>query len=241
MRNPHGESRLVNWSRRLGIACLVIAPLSVAAVRMGMSFKLGLPAFALACLLSVVAIALLIACAALPRYQHHRRKAIVGILPALPPAILLAVMLAGRGDFPPIHDITTDTNNPPEFVVAIEKRGSDSNSLEIKPEVIELQKQYYPDLASIYSEMDSSDAFSRAAEIAIELNWRIHNSDPEDGILEASYTSFWFGFVDDIVVRITPIETGTRLDLRSVSRVGVSDLGANAKRIRQFVQMFPEG
>jgi len=162
-------------------------------------------------------------------------------LPALPPAILFAVLLAGRGDFPPIHDITTDTDNPPEFVVAIEKRGSDSNSLEIKPDVIGMQKAYYPDLASIDSDMDSSDAFSRAAEIAIELNWRIHNSDPEDCILEASYTSFWFGFVDDIVVRITPTETGTRLDLRSVSRVGVSDLGANAKRIRQFIKMFPEG
>jgi len=73
MRNPHGESRLVNWSRRLGIACLVIAPLSVAAVRMGVNFKLGLPAFALACLLAVVAIVLLVICAILPRYQHHRR------------------------------------------------------------------------------------------------------------------------------------------------------------------------
>ena len=238
MRNPHGESRLINWCRRLGIICLVMAPLSVAAVRLGMSFKLGLPAFALACLLAAVAVLVLLLCAVLPRYQHHRRKAILGILPALPPTILLAVMIAGRGDYPPIHDITTDTENPPEFVVAIEKRGADSNSLEIKPEVIEQQLAYYTDLASIESELDSSDAFSRAAEVAIELKWRIHNSDPANGILEASYTSFWFGFVDDIVIRIRREDTGSEVDLRSVSRVGQSDLGANAARIRAFVEQF---
>ena len=81
-------------------------------------------------------------------------------------------------------------------------------------------------------------AFERATGIAKSLDWEIYNSDPATGIIEASYSSFWFGFVDDIVIRIRPAGSGSEIDLRSVSRVGQGDLGANASRIRAFADSF---
>jgi uncharacterized protein (DUF1499 family) len=163
----------------------------------------------------------------------------MNMLPAIPPALLIVVVLISSGDYPAIHDITTNTDDPPVFDVAAERRGADANSIDIKPEAIAIQRQHYPDLATIQSSLSPSDAFSRAAEVAIELNWQIYNSDPRQGILEAAYTSFWFGFTDDVVIRIRPTVNGTEIDLRSVSRVGRGDLGANAKRIRAFAELFP--
>ena len=61
--------------------------------------------------------------------------------------------------------------------------------------------------------------------MAEELGWQVVNVDAAQGIVEATDTSFWFGFVDDIVVRVTPVDAGARVDVRSVSRVGLSDIG----------------
>ena len=239
MYNPHGESRLINGCGKLALLCLIMAPVSVFSVRLGLHFSIGLSIFALSCVLALVVIIVLVVASLLPRYQHHRRAAIMNTLPAIPPTLLILVILVSSGEYPAIHDITTNTNDPPVFDIAVERRGTDSNSIEIKPESIAIQLEYYPDLATIESSLSPSDAFSRAAEVAIELNWQIYNSDPQKGLLEASYSSFWFGFSDDIVIRIRPTEEGTEIDLRSVSRVGRGDLGANAKRIRAFAQLFP--
>jgi uncharacterized protein (DUF1499 family) len=73
-------------------------------------------------------------------------------------------------------------------------------------------------------------------EVATALGWEIVAASEDDGRFEATDTTFWFGFKDDVVVRIRPEGDGSRIDLRSVSRVGVGDLGANAARIKRFVQ-----
>jgi hypothetical protein len=239
MHSPHGESRLVNNCGKLALLCLVLAPLAVFSVRLGLHFSIGLPVFALSCVLALLVVIVLIIATLLPRYRHHRRTAMMNILPAIPPALLIVIVLLSSGKYPAIHDITTNTDDPPVFDFALIRRGADSNSIDIKPETIAIQLEYYPDLATIESSLSPSDAFSRAAEVAIELNWQIYNSDPRKGLLEASYSSFWFGFSDDVVIRIRPTENGTEIDLRSVSRVGRGDLGANAKRIIAFTQLFP--
>jgi hypothetical protein len=240
MYNPHGESRLINGCGKLALVCLLLAPAAVFATRLGLHFSIGLPVFALSCLLALLVIVVLLVAAFIPRYRSHRRVAIMNILPAIPPAALMLIILSSSGEYPAIHDVTTNTDDPPLFDDAIERRGDDSNSLDIKPDFIALQLDYYPDLATIESPLNPSDAFSRAAEVAIELNWQIYNSDPQQGLLEAAYSSFWFGFKDDVAIRIRPTESGTEIDLRSVSRVGRGDLGANANRIRAFTQLFPE-
>jgi len=66
------------------------------------------------------------------------------------------------------------------------------------------------------------------------MGWRVVSSAPAEGRLEASDTTRWFGFTDDIVVRVTAAPNGSRIDVRSASRVGRSDLGVNARRIRAF-------
>ena len=239
MDDPQAEPLLIKGGGKLALLCLVLAPLAVLAVRLGLDFRIGLLAFAASCVLALVVIIVLVIISLLPRYQQHRRVAIMNLLPAVPPALLILVVLISSGEYPAIHDITTNTDDPPVFNVAVERRGPEANSIDIKPESIAIQLKYYPGITTIESSLSPSDTFSRAAEVAIELKWQIYNSDPREGLLEASYTSFWFGFTDDVVIRIRPTEKGTAIDLRSVSRVGRGDLGANAKRIRAFAELFP--
>ena len=156
---------------------------------------------------------------------------------ALPGTIMLLSLMAG-GDYPPIHDITTDTADPPAFVMAPGERGDGSNSLDTKPETIEAQLAAYPDLETLVTPAPIEDTFTRARETAQALGWEIYNEDISAGIIEAVDTTAIMGFQDDVVIRLRTNADGTLVDLRSVSRVGVSDLGANAARIRQFVDAF---
>ena len=73
------------------------------------------------------------------------------------------------------------------------------------------------------------------------MGWQIVDANAREGRIEATATTFWFGFKDDVVVRIVPAPGGSRVDVRSVSRVGVSDVGANAKRVRDFLQKLARG
>jgi len=78
-------------------------------------------------------------------------------------------------------------------------------------------------------------AYQAALNTARDLGWKIGTESESAGMFEATDTTFWYGFKDDVVVRVTALEEGgSRIDARSVSRVGVSDLGANAARISRF-------
>ena len=112
-----GNSRLINWSGRLALLCLIMVPLSVLAVRLGVHFGTGLLMFALSCLLALVLIIVLVIASMLPRYRHYRRQALLNTLPAIPPVLLILAILGSSGDYPSIHDITTDTDDPPLFRV----------------------------------------------------------------------------------------------------------------------------
>ena len=138
---------------------------------------------------------------------------------------------------PRIHDITTDTANPPSYVALLPLRKDAANPIEYGgPAVAAQQQQAYPDLRTVILDLQAPQAFDRALEAAGALGWKIVAAVPEEGRIEATDTTFWFGFTDDIVVRITPAGYRSLLDVRSLSRVGVSDAGTNAKRIRAFLQ-----
>lgn len=148
------------------------------------------------------------------------------------------------GVLPPIHDITTDTQNPPQFTPSlIERRGPDSNSVDYASKVDprserplpEVQAEAYPDIQPIVLDAAPELAYRAALGAAREMGWTVGTASEREMMFEATATTFWFGFKDDIVVRITALdEGGARVDARSVSRVGVSDLGANAARLRAF-------
>lgn len=137
---------------------------------------------------------------------------------------------------PFIHDITTDLENPPVFVAVLPLRAGAPNSAEYGgPELAAQQRTGYPDLGPLSLQVPPQQAFDRALATARALAWEIVASEPTEGRIEATATTFWFGFKDDVVVRVTPTDSGSRIDVRSVSRVGRSDVGANAERITAYL------
>ena len=154
-----------------------------------------------------------LACAAVPVGMYRQSKAV-----------------------PMIHDITTDTQDPPAFDAVLPHRAGAMNPPEYAgAEVAAQQQRGYPDLAGLVVNDPPARAFERAQAAARGLGWEIVSARPETGRLEATDTTAWFGFKDDVVVRIRAEGAGSRIDVRSKSRVGRSDLGANARRIREFL------
>ena len=138
---------------------------------------------------------------------------------------------------PAIHDITTDTENPPRFVSILPLRKNAPNPSEYGGhEIAAQQRAAYPDLAPAALSVPPDKAYKRALAAARKMGWVIVDANAVEGRIEATDTTFWFGFNDDIVIRITPADQGSRVDVRSVSRVGKSDVGMNARRIRKYLK-----
>ena len=143
----------------------------------------------------------------------------------------------------PIHDVSTDIGNPPQFVAVLPLRAAAkaANSTDYDSKTAELQKQTYPDIGPLDLGVPPAQAFDRALANARAEGWEIVATDPAQGRIEATATTFWFGFKDDIVVRIAAEGNGSRVDVRSLSRIGQSDVGANARRIRDYLAKVKTG
>ncbi|HSM10629.1 MAG TPA: DUF1499 domain-containing protein [Lysobacter sp.] len=138
---------------------------------------------------------------------------------------------------PPIHDITTDTEQPPQFVAVLPLRADAPNPAEYEgAEIARQQVEAYPDIATHRLPVPPDAAFARALDAAREMGWEIVAAEPGEGRIEATDTTFWFGFKDDVVIRVAADGSGSKVDVRSVSRVGGSDVGANAKRIGDYLR-----
>lgn len=231
---------LIKWAGYLAVLCLLVLPLSVITVRAGV-WQPGLGLYAVACLgstlLAIIAITLLL----VPRFADHRGVVVKRVmLPALPGTLLLLSLTTG-GNHPRIHNITTDLEDPPTFVTAAEQRGASANPHVPDPAAMALQRDAYPDLQTLRSALTADAAFTRAVAVSRDLGWEIYNENREAGIIEAVETTRVMGFKDDVVIRIRAADGASQIDLRSVSRVGLGDLGANAKRIRAFGEAFNKG
>ncbi len=163
---------------------------------------------------------------------HAVLSVILGILPLV---TIIAMVGAEGFSLPRIHDISTDTQTPPVFVAAVNERTSSENSLDYGgAELAAQQLQAYPDIVPYQSALMAEQTFDHALTAVQKLGWRIIREDRVGGVIEAVEETRVFGFKDDVIIRITPLTNGCRVDMRSVSRVGVSDLGANAARILRF-------
>lgn len=142
-----------------------------------------------------------------------------------------------RGTFALINDITTDPDNPPVFIkAAAARRAENANSADYAGAALaEQQRKFYPDLAPALLPSPPDQAFARALSVAQAQGWTITETDAETGHIEAFDRSRWFHFIDDIAIRITSAAQGSRIDIRSSSRMGRSDFGVNARRIRRFL------
>ena len=133
---------------------------------------------------------------------------------------------------PVLYDISTSWDNPPPIV----QRPEGANPLQTAESNLELQKAAYPDVLPLVLNQTRAEVLARVEQVAQELGWENITVNTESGVVAATDTTFWFGFVDDVAVRVTArAEGGTQVDIRSVSRVGKSDLGKNADRIRAFI------
>jgi uncharacterized protein (DUF1499 family) len=158
---------------------------------------------------------------------------VLGLAAALPPWQLQR----SARSLPPIHDISTDTDEPPPFVAVAPLRRDASNPVAYGgPEIAAQQKKAYPDIKPAVLSMPPAQAFDRALAAAKAQGWEVVATVPAEGRIEATDTTRWFGFKDDVVVRVRPDGAGSRVDARSVSRVGRGDVGTNARRIRQFLE-----
>ena len=178
------------------------------------------------------------------RRRHSFAWALAGlVVSAVATAVPGSFILTAR-QVPPIHDITTDTVNPPQFAAILARRADAPNSpTHGGAAIAEQQKRAYPDIAPILLAAPPAQAFDDALAVARGMGWTIVAADARAGRIEASDTTLWFAFTDDIVIRVTACPTGantnaSRIDIRSVSRLGRSDLGANARRIRRFTSNF---
>ena len=161
--------------------------------------------------------------------------AIAGALIAIVP---VTQIIGARGK-PGIHDVSTDLANPPRFSAVLPLRGDTPNGApdQIDETTARAQRAGYPDLSTLDLPVAADVAFAKAVEAAKAMQWEIVSMRPENGIIEATATTAWFGFHDDVVVRVRPTGSHSRIDVRSTSRVGRGDAGKNAERIRRYLRL----
>jgi hypothetical protein len=234
--SPDRLPTTIRWIGYLAWVFLATLVLAVLTVRSG-NWQQGLLLYAICCLASLVLLGVLGLLSVLPRFAPRRAALLKRAIPAVPGSVLLITALTAS-DVPPIHDISTDTEDPPRFEAVPALRAEGSNSLEISDEVMEQQRVAYPDIGTLASPRSYISTYGAALQAARDLDWDIVRDDPNAGYIEAVDTTAIMRFRDDIVIRVRSGEGGSLVDLRSASRVGVSDLGANAARIRRFADRF---
>ncbi len=171
------------------------------------------------------------------RGRARMLAAVAVMLGAVAAAVPLRLVQAGQA-VPPIHDITTDTVTPPRFVEAATLRQSLGvpNSLDYSDDVAAQQRTGYPEIQPVFLAVPPDEAYRRAMAVVTARGWEVLAGDEAAHRIEATDTTRWFGFKDDVAIRIAAIPNGgSRVDVRSVSRVGRSDIGTNARRIREFL------
>lgn len=199
------------WALRLSLLALAVLLIAGPMVRFGvLPYGAGLLMLPVAA--GIGALAMILSVAALVRGRAIGRPVLALLIGAGVAVVPVGGYLRARS-VPPIHDISTDP-----------------------VEQSQAQRTAYPDIRPLRLPVAPNIAFERAKGAVEEMGWQTVREDPSAGRLEAVATTFWFGFKDDVVIRVSAAEGGSRVDVRSKSRVGVSDLGTNARRIREYQQ-----
>jgi uncharacterized protein (DUF1499 family) len=225
----------------LALLCAVAAVGSGIGYRLGLwHFRTGFEILKWSFFLSGATLLILLACMFFVQTKT-RADSMIGIIGIIICLVLVYVPYSWKKTldaYPYIHDISTDTLNPPDFVIVDQLRAADDHSIEYDGlEVAELQAKAYPDIKTLVIDGDIEKHLQSAENVLNDMNLDIVSVDIESGRIEAVATSFLFGFKDDMVIRMTKTDGAqVAVDVRSKSRVGKSDLGQNAKRIRRFME-----
>jgi uncharacterized protein (DUF1499 family) len=246
MRKSEGEARGGAGSLAAGVALAggLLAPVSAVMGALlangGMltpydGFRLFLTSIPLALVAVLAGVFALLRARNSPR-AGIRRRALGGLVPAvLTVSAILGLALPTVG-LPIINDITTDVNDPPTFVHAETLPGNAGTDMAYHTDFAAKQEHAYPSIEPLDLDMPTPKAFERALRAVKGLgNVRVTDVVPQKGRIEATVTSRIFRFTDDVVVRVRRHGTGSRVDIRSRSRDGKGDLGANAARIELLI------
>ena len=226
----------------LGLTALVLVCIGGPGTRFGWwDFRTGFKLMKYGAYLGIAAVVLAILAAALARRVPGRGAlafAVVGLVLGCIAFFLPWSMLRHARSVPPIHDITTDFVNPPEVTAsrAVRDTTKGMNSWVYEGDSIaKQQRKAYPDIRPVMLSLPPDDAYRAALRAARDMGWQILLEDATGRRIEAMDETRWYGFKDDVAIRVTPASGISRVDVRSVSRIGGSDVGMNAARIRKYV------
>lgn len=201
-----------------------------------MELETAFAGFKYAVIFGIAALILLIVQMLFKRKTVTFASAALVIILSLIAIIMPLRMMSTANNVPAIHDISTDMTTPPEFVAIAPLRANAPNPVEYAGiETATQQRVAYPELQTMSYAQSKAELISAVEQASNNLGWNLVNSDIKDGLVEATDSTMWFGFKDDVVVRITDNGNERLLDVRSKSRVGGSDLGKNAQRIGGFI------
>jgi uncharacterized protein (DUF1499 family) len=238
----------IPWLVLLGAALVVVSALLLLAAPLGYVtgalplrtalltvFVWGAYAAAASAVVSLAGLVL-----TLRRPQGARRGLVLAVVSLLLGTAFIAFPARFRmgAPKPPIHDISTDTQDPPQFVAVLPLRVNASNTtVSAGEKIASQQRAAYPDLQPYEMNVPPARAFERALAAVRTMGWDLVAAEASNGRIEATDTTRWFRFKDDVIVRIRPSGTGSRVDVRSLSRVGGGDVGTNAARIRAYLDV----
>jgi len=231
------------WARAIlvgAVVAVLLMPIGALGTRFGLwGFQLGFLALAGAVVLAVVGLVTGVVAIFVSRKRGYRAdmpSLALGLTVSVLIIALMGMQFYAATSVPPIHNISTDVGDPPQFEAIVALRGEGSNPLAYDAErIAPLQEAAYPWLRPLTLSSPPAEVLKKAQDVLENMGLDVVAVDPGKGIVEATDTTFWFGFKDDVVVRVRASGTGSIVDVRSVSRVGQSDLGVNARRIGQIL------
>lgn len=238
------------WAKALlvgAVVGLVALPVGALGARLGIwGFELGFMMLAVGVVLATIVFFVGIVAAVYAnakRLREERNSVLIGVAISVAILALMGNQFMLAQSVPPIHNISTDTDNPPQFEVLVTTREAQgANPLAYdSAKLAEVQRGAYPQVKPLISQIPQREMVGKAEAALEDMGLVIADSDPTRGHIEATDTTFWFGFKDDVVVRVRPEGSGSVVDVRSVSRVGQSDLGKNAARITDLLGRLEAG
>ena len=232
------------WSKSIlwgGVAALLLLPAGALGTRFGVwDFEAGFLLLQVGSLLGLAGVA-----CGIPGVVAARRRSLSGDLWAtvsgmaicFAVVVFMGMQLLGGLTAPLIHHVSTNKEDPPEFIDIVALRGEDSNPLAYEvDEVGPLQDEFYPWVEPLLLRATPEEAFDEALHVLMDMGLEVVATHPDLGLIEAVDTTLWFGFKDDVAVRVRAYPQGSVIDVRSISRVGLTDLGVNAQRVREILR-----
>lgn len=187
-------------------------------------------------LVTVVVSAIVIFLSRGGRNPDGMRLALAGLFVGVGLLLIVLVAASPGGGLPPINDITTDLEDPPQFASPDRVPDYVGRDMRYPPEFVSQVREAYPDLQPVRFSTPAPETYAKALRVAADLGWEVVAQSDVRHVFDAKDTTALFRFVDDVTVRIVSVGTGSVLDVRSKSRDGRGDVGANAARIRRFLE-----